>query len=72
MASTRLLALGLDAADAPLLERWAGEGRLPELARLMARGSTVRLGDLPAFWSSAVWPSFATGISPAPLARPSS
>jgi hypothetical protein len=31
--------LGFDAADPDLVERWAREGKLPAMARLMARGT---------------------------------
>jgi predicted AlkP superfamily phosphohydrolase/phosphomutase len=60
----RVLILGLDGATWQVLEPWARAGRLPHLARLMARGawgplrSTVPPLTLPA------WSSFMTGKNP--------
>jgi len=62
--ATQLLIIGLDGATWRLLAPWAREGRLPHLARLMARGawgplrSTVPALTLPA------WASFMTGKNP--------
>jgi predicted AlkP superfamily phosphohydrolase/phosphomutase len=59
-----VLIIGLDGATWTLLEPWARAGRLPHLARLMARGtwgplrSTVPALTLPA------WSSFMTGRNP--------
>jgi len=62
--ATQVLIIGLDGATWRLLAPWAREGRLPNLARLMARGtwgplrSTVPALTLPA------WASFMTGKNP--------
>jgi predicted AlkP superfamily phosphohydrolase/phosphomutase len=59
-----VLIIGLDGATWRLFEPWARAGRLPHLARLMARGawgtlrSTVPALTLPA------WGSFMTGVNP--------
>ena len=36
--------LGFDAADPDIVEQWAREGKLPAMARLMARGTWARTG----------------------------
>ena len=38
MTRPRLVLLGIDAADSRVVRRWAGEGRLPALADLLASG----------------------------------
>lgn len=63
--TTRVLFLGLDAADPDLLETWAGAGHLPTIKRLLeasAHGSTI---NPPGLYVGAVWPSFTTSVSPA-------
>ena len=42
-AARPLLMIGLDAADPVLVDQWIGEGRLPNLASLRARGTEMRL-----------------------------
>jgi predicted AlkP superfamily phosphohydrolase/phosphomutase len=67
-----VIALGLDAGDPVLLEKWMGEGRLPNLARLRAGGaygrlhSTVSLNGqvTEAFATEPLWVDFATGRKP--------
>ena len=61
----RVLVLGLDSASLPWVERWAEEGRLPHLARLMARGARGVLRSVNPPLSPAAWSSFATGMVPA-------
>jgi len=60
---TRVLVIGLDAAEATLLERWAAEGELPAFARLAARGGLARLGNSLETLPGAIWPELTTGIS---------
>ena len=59
----RLLQIGMDGMNLPLLRRFAGEGVLPTFSRLMARGSTNRL--LPAIpaWTPTNWATMATGTT---------
>ena len=64
-APTRLLVLGLDAADPALLLQWAGEGGLPHLARLLARGRSGPSRSLTGFFVGSTWPSLYTGVNPA-------
>lgn len=66
MASpTRILFIGIDSADKDLILRWSHEGLLPTFSRLLDQSAwgitTVPVG----FYVGAVWPSFATGVSPA-------
>ncbi len=57
--------VGLDAADFLLVERWAREGRLPNLAALMASGTRGRLRSSARLLAGSPWPTFFTGRSPA-------
>ena len=41
--SARVLVIGLDAAEASLLERWTNEGFLPTFARLARNATPVSL-----------------------------
>lgn len=66
MASpTRILFIGIDSADKDLILRWSREGLLPTFSLLLDQSAwgitTVPVG----FYVGAVWPSFATGVSPA-------
>ena len=60
---TRVLVVGLDAAEATLLDRWSAEGRLPTIAALAAAGSVWRLGNPLETLPGAIWPEIATGRS---------
>jgi predicted AlkP superfamily phosphohydrolase/phosphomutase len=63
MSPPRLLAIGLDAADAPLALAWAREGRLPVLGRLLREGASVRLRTYGDLFPESLWPTIATGRS---------
>ncbi len=60
----RLLQIGMDGMNLPLLRKFAAEGVLPTFSALMARGSTNRL--LPAIpaWTPTNWATMATGAPP--------
>jgi predicted AlkP superfamily phosphohydrolase/phosphomutase len=60
----RVLAIALDAAHGSLVLRWAEEGRLPSLHRLMSEGATVRLRSFADRFPESVWPSINTGCRP--------
>jgi predicted AlkP superfamily phosphohydrolase/phosphomutase len=64
MRRPRLMCIFFDSAEQTLLLRWAEEGVLPTLRRLLARGAWA-LTQGPVGFSSAVWPTIATGVSPA-------
>lgn len=60
----RLLIVGLDGATLDLIRPWAEQGALPNLQRLMERGTT---GELVSTWppvSAPAWISFMTGKNP--------
>ncbi|MEO8291388.1 MAG: alkaline phosphatase family protein [Gaiellaceae bacterium] len=59
----RVLVIGLDAAEATLLERWAAAGELPAFARLTERGAVARLENSLETLPGAIWPELTTGIS---------
>jgi predicted AlkP superfamily phosphohydrolase/phosphomutase len=61
--SAKVLVIGLDAAEATLLERWAAEGELPAFARLTEEGVVGRLGNSLETLPGAIWPELTTGIS---------
>jgi predicted AlkP superfamily phosphohydrolase/phosphomutase len=61
----RVLLLCIDAGNRYLLEQWAGEGWLPNIAGLLAKGLKGRTMSLPGLYTGATWPSFQTGVNPA-------
>ncbi len=61
---TKLLVIGLDGATLDLIEPWAKQGLLPNLARLMQAGVYGRLQSVLPVLSSAAWSSFMTGVNP--------
>lgn len=64
MVKRSVLAIGLDAAEPSLAERWMTEGHLPALARLRALGAYGRLENFPTFVAETPWTTFLTGCSP--------
>ncbi len=62
---SRLLVIGLDSADADLIERWASEGDLPTFARVRAEGAWGRLATSSELMHVSGWPSLYTGLDPA-------
>jgi len=66
MAEThrRLLLIGLDAADASLIERWTDDGTLPVLASLRRAGTWGRLATSAKYLTGSPWPTFYTGRPP--------
>ena len=63
-AGGRLVVIGLDGATFDLIEPWAAEGYLPNLARLMAEGAWSRMQSTMPAHSAPAWATFATGIQP--------
>jgi predicted AlkP superfamily phosphohydrolase/phosphomutase len=61
--SAKVLVIGLDAAEATLLERWAASGELPAFARLAEQGAVARLGNSLETLPGAIWPEITTGVS---------
>src|SRR5262245_51551737 len=61
---TRVLVVGLDAADPDILRRMADEGRLPTVSTLLRESAYAVTINPEALFVGAVWPSFATGTNP--------
>ncbi len=60
----KVAVIGLDGATLDLILPWVKEGKLPNIARLMERGSYGALKSTPEKISPAAWTSFATGMNP--------
>ena len=60
----RVLLIGLDSADAELIERWADQGHLPTFARLRREGLWSRLGTTAEVMHVSAWPTIYTGVTP--------
>lgn len=61
----RIIFLGLDGLDPKLVDRYMGEGKLPNLERLAKQGSYKRLRTTFPCLSPVAWSCFATGANPA-------
>ena len=62
--SPKLLAIGLDAADRELIERWADLGLLPNIARLRSSGVWGDLHTTADTLHVSAWPSIYSGVTP--------
>lgn len=60
-----MLLIGLDACDKDLVLHWSKEGLLPTFKFLLENGIHGTTANPPGFFGGTVWPSFATGVSPA-------
>lgn len=60
---TKLLAIGLDAAEQSLLQRWMDSGDLPTLAGLREGSLWGYTTNEPGLYTGSVWPSIFTGVS---------
>jgi predicted AlkP superfamily phosphohydrolase/phosphomutase len=58
---TRVLMIGLDAGDPELMERWTGDGTLPHLASIRAKGVFGRLDSSARYMAGSPWPTMYTG-----------
>src|SRR4051812_8293691 len=58
-----LVILGVDGGDPKWLRRWASEGRLPNIGRIMARGCWGETGGPELLLEHGVWQSIFSGIS---------
>jgi len=63
-AIDRVVIVGLDGFDPQLCEQFMAGGRLPNLAKLQAGGSFVRLQTTFPPISPVAWSSFSTGVNP--------
>jgi predicted AlkP superfamily phosphohydrolase/phosphomutase len=64
VAAGPVLMIGLDMGDGALLEQWAGAGRLPAIAALLAGGRAQRLATTADALHVSGWPSLYTGTHP--------
>lgn len=64
MSDVGVLVIGLDGAAPELVGRWAREGYLPHLARLIERGTWDRLRSTVPPVTASAWISFMTGKNP--------
>jgi predicted AlkP superfamily phosphohydrolase/phosphomutase len=60
----KFVVLGLDGMDPGLAEKFLGEGKLPNLARLRKEGCFKRLATTVPSMSPVAWSSFQTGANP--------
>lgn len=56
--------IGMDAAEASLIEEWTDDGTLPNLAGLRERGAYGRLSTSARWLVGSPWPTFYTGTGP--------
>ncbi len=63
-AGTRLLVVGLDAADWEIIDPLIEQGRMPNLQRLVRDGVRAKLLTISPALSPVVWTSIATGVEP--------
>ena len=63
-AGRKVLVLGLDGLDWDLVLPWVREGRMPNLARLLERGTWGNLETLVPILSPLIWTTVATGVPP--------
>ena len=61
---TKVLLIGIDAADKDLLTQWSQEGQLPTFHSLFERGAWGTTLNPPGVYVGAMWPSFYTSLSP--------
>ncbi|MEL6543631.1 MAG: alkaline phosphatase family protein [Myxococcota bacterium] len=62
--SPRVVVIGIDGADWDILDPLVATGRMPTLARLMARGSYGELETIEPILSPIIWTTIATGRRP--------
>lgn len=60
----KLLLVGLDGADWAIVDPLLEQGKMPNLARLIAGGARGKLGTITPTLSPVVWTSIATGVEP--------
>jgi predicted AlkP superfamily phosphohydrolase/phosphomutase len=62
--NSRVLLIGLDAAEPDLVVRWAKEGSLPTMASLLETGSWARLSSPADISTGPAWPCFYSSTDP--------
>jgi predicted AlkP superfamily phosphohydrolase/phosphomutase len=66
---TRLLMIGLDAAEGSLIREWMAAGFLPHLQSLLGEGALAKLHSPAYEFPDLVWPTIYTSLGPARLGR---
>ncbi len=66
---TRVLVIGLDSGEPSLIKEWAGQGLLPNLAKLMQKSTCADVKNPKGMESGAVWPTFHTAKLPGHYAQ---
>jgi predicted AlkP superfamily phosphohydrolase/phosphomutase len=61
---SRVLVIGLDAADRELIEQWCGDGLLPNLSRIRAQGTWAALHTTADTVHVSAWPGIFSGTTP--------
>ncbi len=59
-----VIAIGLDAAEPTLIEKWIAEGRLKNISRLWHEGAHARLENYEGYSAELPWTTFLTGCAP--------
>ena len=59
----KLVILGFDGMDPHLVEKWMGEGKLPNFQKLAQQGGLLPLATTHSPESPTAWASFATGVN---------
>lgn len=62
--ASKVIAIGIDAAELPVIEREVAAGRLPAFARILDQGLTTRIASASKVGSGSVWPTFVSGSPP--------
>ena len=60
---TKVLFIGIDSGDKDLIQQWAAEGDLPNLAWIINNSTQGTIKNPTGLYVGAVWPSFYTGLS---------
>lgn len=63
--STKVLAIGIDAAESTLVRQMIEQDELPSLRSLLAKGRWLEVRSPSSIGSGTVWPTFLTGEEPA-------
>jgi predicted AlkP superfamily phosphohydrolase/phosphomutase len=61
---SKVLAIGIDAAEATFIRQLIEQGEMPALRELLERGRWLRVESPAHIGSGAVWPTFMTGVEP--------
>lgn len=64
MKKQPVVALGIDAGDPVLLEKWMDEGELPHFSKLLKGGGYGRLENIGYYKAETPWTTFLTGCMP--------